>query len=156
PRLAETAAPGKGRISAASPGLVDGLTFHRPRGRSINGIDCSSLTGRPGDLSYQSACTLLLDNPDASVTHALSLEASEGNEQGSFWLRIRQGAGLVLVMGSEAVVNNTNLDSSPPWSNREFLSWLLLFWLPSLVEQEVRFRKEMPQRHRLLHGYPMK
>src|SRR5262249_43827725 len=115
----------------------------------------SALTRQLGSsgLQYQSTCILTLANPTVMVTHALPVSGWSGD--GYAFLRLQQGAGVVLVLGSEAALSNANLGGSNA-GNRVFLSWLLPLWLPGLVEEELGSRKEKPQRHRLLHGYPMK
>jgi hypothetical protein len=146
----------QGPVASDSSRLVDGLIFRRPRGTQITSVDHSSMTGWSGSFLYQSNCRLLLDQREGLVAHGLPCPGVEGVEPGFAVLHIRQGAGQVLVVGSGAVVNNTNLGNNPDCNNHDFLSWLLLRWLPGVVDGEVRARKKMPQRHRLLHGYPMR
>ena len=153
PRPDETAACENGHRSTR---LVDGLTFHRSRGRDITIVDQPALTGWQGPLLYHSNCTLILDAAGERITHSLPLQPVRGQLQEFAFLRIRQGAGAVLVAGSSPVANNTNVDGSPRSNNHSFLCWLLRLWIPNLVDDEMRSRKQMPQRHRLLHGFPMK
>jgi oxygen-independent coproporphyrinogen-3 oxidase len=101
--------------------------------------------------TYGGACSVHLDNPDVQVTHSVPL----GGPHGFAFLRLQVGAGFVLVMGSKTVFDDQSL-SGRAERNRQFLSRLLPGWLPSLVADEVRKRLSSPQRHRLLHGYPMR
>src|SRR5262249_28887948 len=101
--------------------------------------------------TYGGACSLHLDNPDFQVTHSFPL----GGPHGFAFLRMRIGAGFVLVMGSKTVFDNQSL-SGRAERNRQFLSWLLPWWLPSLVAPEPPTRLASPHRPRLLHGSPMR
>lgn len=68
------------------------------------------------------------------------------------FLRIQRGQGSLSMLGSAKMFSNESINHN---DNIEFLNLLFSLWLPNLTEQEIQQRMRGPQRHRLLHGYPM-
>jgi oxygen-independent coproporphyrinogen-3 oxidase len=68
------------------------------------------------------------------------------------FLRIQRGRGTISIIGSAKMFSNECLNHN---DNLEFLNYLFSLWLPNLVDNEIKRRIKKPQRHRLLHGYPM-
>ena len=68
------------------------------------------------------------------------------------FLRMRQSEGVVCILGSAWSLKNATLGCE---DNILFLNELFLLWLPNLMAEQLQHRQTTPQRHRLLHGYPM-
>jgi hypothetical protein len=139
-------------------------------------VDISSLVTQPATLCYDTGCTLFWDKDPSAITHALRVpehastvngvrlrhrgrtfdvfdpSPSPANEEEYLFLRIRYGQGAMTILGSSWVFKN---DTLVRLDNILFLNWLLPLWLPNLLEEEFESRQARPQRHRLLHGYPM-
>jgi len=71
---------------------------------------------------------------------------------GHLLVQIRYGAGTITVFGGARSLTREALGRD---DNLPFALWLLAAWLPGHAREEVLRRKARPQRHRLLHGYPM-
>lgn len=71
---------------------------------------------------------------------------------GHLLVQLRYGAGTVTVFGAARSLTREGLGRDDTLA---FALWLLSAWLPGHARGEVARRKARPQRHRLLHGYPM-
>lgn len=71
---------------------------------------------------------------------------------GHIFMRLRYGEGTVTIFGAARSLTNEGLARD---DTTTFALWLLAQWLPKHTQAELWRRKSRPQRHRLLHGYPM-
>ncbi|RKZ53170.1 MAG: hypothetical protein DRR16_11980 [Candidatus Parabeggiatoa sp. nov. 3] len=92
----------------------------------------------------------LEDNRVVADEYASANEIRSHND--FLFLRMRQGEGIVCILGSAWSFKNATLRCE---DNVLFLNELFLLWLPNLMAEELQHRQTTPQRHRLLHGYPM-
>lgn len=72
-------------------------------------------------------------------------------ERASIFVEAKLGAGTVCVLGSSATLSDDEVTSA----NGPILAWVVRRFQPGLVAAELASRRTRPQRHRLLHGYPM-
>jgi coproporphyrinogen III oxidase-like Fe-S oxidoreductase len=138
-------------------------------------IDLSGFA--PGVLCYDTGCEIDLDEiglDGKSMELGLQIKAPasalnvgemrlEGGQvrggnffkprraEGWILLEVRHGTGSVFAMGSSWCFKD---DTLIRMDNVRFLNALALHWL-NLAPGEVERRMQRPQRHRLLHGYPM-
>ena len=134
-------------------------------------VDVSALTLQPDLICYHAGCSIstgrldrpgiLLRAPDrAFQLHGVRLRETRSDahdpypRQAGGALLVRQGCGLgsILALGSSWTFKNDTIIRE---QNLAFASWIFLRWLPLLSASEVSRRQRRPQRHRLLHGYPM-
>lgn len=73
-------------------------------------------------------------------------------QAGFAFLRTLQQKGSVTFFGAGYSFHNDLLHFV---GNRNFLQFLLSTWLDTFARHELHRRMQLPQRHRLLHGYPM-
>lgn len=71
---------------------------------------------------------------------------------GYVFAQLRYGEGTVTVFGGARSLTREGLARDDTLA---FALWMLSVWLPAHTRDEVARRKARPQRHRLLHGYPM-
>jgi coproporphyrinogen III oxidase-like Fe-S oxidoreductase len=72
--------------------------------------------------------------------------------RGVLYLQRSFGLGTVTAFGSIQSLSNEGLARD---DTLRFAQWLLRRWLPEHAASEVRRRMSRPQRHRMLHAYPM-
>lgn len=114
--------------------------------RRVNDIDSAPLLADRGSLWYDSQTLLAM--PAAGLLHALPSRSGEGLAL----VIVQAGAGRVVVLGSESAFSDKGFAR---YENATIWSGLVPYWLPGHIAAEVRARQARPQRHRLLHGYPM-
>ena len=153
-------------------GIDHGLADGRPFDTKVQ-IDVSSLVGRHAVLCYDTG-TAFTGPASFDATHDIAvpqgssvipgLQLKEGEpsewhesphlpERGSrVFVSYADGAGRVIFLGSSWVFRDDTIIRD---DNLLFTNWLFSHWLPRLTAQELGRRKRRPQRHRLLHGYPM-
>jgi len=68
------------------------------------------------------------------------------------FLRLERGKGTISIVGSARMFFDESINNK---DNLEFLNYLFSLWLTDSVNNEINRRMKRPQRHRLLHGYPM-
>lgn len=71
---------------------------------------------------------------------------------GDLYVQLRYGKGTVTVFGAAESLTNEGLARDDTLT---FALWMLGEWLPEHALAEIHARKTRPQRHRMLHGYPM-
>lgn len=128
-------------FGALAPVLEDSYGFSEKHYLSIE-----KLFERYDRLEYQTSKVFTYHGERALILS--SLEASAGKYA---FLQIQLGKGRLSLLASEQCLRDTALDDV----NVRFLLWLLQTWLPECALQELEERQARPQRHRLLHGYPM-
>jgi len=134
-------------------------------------VDTALLTGQPGRICYDTGCTLsfpalepVLELPaprGASTIGGMRLRMGQvvaaadpvpRRARNALFVHYRSGQGTITVLGAAGAFSN---DAIIQEQTLAFASWLFLTWLPALAPDEVARRQQGPQRHRLLHGYPM-
>ena len=133
-------------------------------------VDLGDLMGVPGRLCYDTGCSLsrspglecveLVTPPGSFVVDGIRLQSQRITEFRShprnaggraILVRFSQGSGCFTVFGSaRSFIDDTIVRDS----NTQFLSWLVLKAFPNLFSEHVAHYSSLPQRHRLLHGYP--
>ncbi len=68
------------------------------------------------------------------------------------FLRLEKGKGTISILGSARMFFDESINNK---DNLEFLNYLFSLWLTTSINNEINKRLKRPQRHRLLHGYPM-
>ncbi len=148
-------------------------------------VDVSTALGRPATLALLEGAYFVADTPDSraevgpvlnaipapadaqvnvDLGYVLARRADDkypvptdwrprnANASHLVFVRRRYGAGAVLAFGSARSLSDEGLAHA---DNLLVLQWLLRRWLPDHAGAEVRARMARPQRHRMLHGYPM-
>lgn len=89
-------------------------------------------------------------------------EASSGMTPTDWiYLEASHGAGAVHAFGgcyalhNDYVLSSRRADGTGDSHNHDFAAWMLRRWLAMRFDEELSRRMRAPQRHRLLHGYPM-
>lgn len=155
-----------------SLGVDKGVLAGRPFDTKLP-VPITKLTGRRGELCYDTGCSLLWRGDRNSVTHRLDAPPGTSAVHGvrlsgsrvsardpypadaegeTLLARLRFGRGVVVALGSSWIFKE---DTLIRLQNIDFLVWLIGLWIPELASHEINQRKQKPQRHRLLHGYPM-
>ncbi len=151
-------------------GMDEGVSLGHPFNTKVT-VDVSSLTLQPDLICYDTGCSLrisgldrtslLLEAPDR-VSQLSGVRLKEtcfkvdnphpGQATGAMLARHDHGRGSIIAFGSSWTFKNDTIIRE---QNFAFASWIFFTWLPLLCQSEVLRRQRRPQRHRLLHGYPM-
>jgi len=133
-------------------------------------VDTAPLTGQPGRICYDTGCTLsfpalapvleLAAPREAATISGMRLRGGQVSAadpyprrtRNALFVHYRSGQGSITVLGAAGAFSNEAIIQEQTLA---FASWLFLTWLPALAPDEVARRQQGPQRHRLLHGYPM-
>lgn len=164
--------------------LVDGLSFRDDcvgvdkgvtRGRPFDTklpVPIAQLTGWEGKLCYDTGCSLEV-RVDRSMKQSLRAPSIASYVEGIrirganvtarnpypapaeghlLFVHLQVNRGSVLAVGSSMFMAE---DALIRMQNVEFLLWMLHQWLAGTARMDIAGHREKPQRHRLLHGYPM-
>lgn len=161
-------------VLAVDKGIREGRPFD-----TRVAVDISSLIGQRATLCYDSGTVLDIhaDDMPKSRPPVSGPTRSLGPPPGASMITLRLDDGQAMASEFPYDLDEASLLASfrdkdgeitcfgASWSFKDdtliqddnllFAGWLLHQWLPRLTEQELVRRLRSPQRHRLLHGYPM-
>lgn len=123
-------------------------------------------------ICYDTGCTFVFNNQEYSILNKLlpprNSKSVEGvrilfnkltiknpypqNAEGLIYLHLKKKLGEIILIGSSFIVKNDTIIRE---NNIFFVNYLLSNWLPNFITREITENIAKPQRHRLLHGYPM-
>ena len=132
-------------------------------------LDTSSVLPHHPRSTYIDGCALKIEQNNVNIIakHALPLQTQAlcnfriherhthirpQRQRGYAMVAIQQGKGRISCFGAVETLSRKGLKQK---GNRGFLFYLLTQWIPTLIETELHRRMSLPQRHRLLHAYPM-
>lgn len=124
---------------------------HHPRITYVDG--CALIwNGTPKDLVVRCSLPLQTQALHEFRIGARNTYARPESQEGDALLCIKRGMGRVVCFGAVESISRKGLTLN---GNVGFLFYLLTLWLPTLIHAELHRRMQQPQRHRLLHAYPM-